>query len=210
AWAYGCTIKEKQQDLEQQHEGAGNRKKFHAIKRLKRAASHARILLDRSLQLEQSESLGLEAQAYASLMAAHLAFERQEWQEALNSYLTARTLYQQIARLSTSSHHLITLCHAAMDEIDPNIRYCGYGLGQSTDVSDLLDLSSNHPALGHQVKQLLEKSMNEHKEWAKVVWMKGSVLEGASALDLQVRIENKELLAIVMQVQRYVGSRTDR
>ncbi len=185
--------------MEEKHEGAGWRKRLHSIKRWKRAAQHAQKVVD--LLQEESQEVILEARAYSKVMEGHLGFEQQDWERSLNAYLTARTLYEQISNLSTS-HHLITLCHSAIDEIDPNIRYCGYGLGQATDLQDLLDLSNNHPLLGSQVKQLLGESLSQNKQLQSIVWLKGS-LSSTTDLEISVTIENQDLLAKYLQIQRY-------
>ncbi len=66
----------------------GARKRIHSLKRLKKAVLHANDLLQSISNFTIQEKLQVEA--YAKTLDAHLLFEKQQWNEALQGYLTAK------------------------------------------------------------------------------------------------------------------------
>ncbi|KAJ3013960.1 signal recognition particle subunit srp68 [Thoreauomyces humboldtii] len=116
-WAYAMDLKAEIRDEP--------RKRLHMIKRLKRAAESAQklsVICDRVADARTK----LDVQAYASLMNGYILFEHQRWESALDKFAIARAIYQQLALSGTAEQ--VTMCEAAVDTIDPNIRYCAYSL----------------------------------------------------------------------------------
>ncbi|KAF9366553.1 signal recognition particle subunit srp68 [Mortierella sp. NVP85] len=136
AWGYAMEIKALSVALDDP------RKQSHYKGRLRKAAKYA----------EQLESIcsantgkvdvrtALDAQAYAALMSGYVLFESQQWQEALEKFSAARAIYDKLSLAGTP--HQEALCHAAMDEIDPNIRFCAYSLRGVVDVEELVKMSA--------------------------------------------------------------------
>ena len=76
-------------------------------------------------------------------MTANLKFEIQDWQTAVDLYTQARTIYE---KLSTAfvDESIKSLYLQKVDEIGPNIRYCGYNLGQGgIDINELMKMRSS-------------------------------------------------------------------
>ncbi|KAG9291736.1 hypothetical protein G9A89_012021 [Geosiphon pyriformis] len=128
AWSYAMELKR-----ESRSNGVDTRKKFHLIKRLKKAVKYAQALeiLCSTEKGKVDARTVLEAQAYSALMSGFMLFEQQSWQEALDTFAAARTIYEKLSTAGTS--HQEALCQAAIDDIDPNIRYCAYKLRLGTD-----------------------------------------------------------------------------
>ncbi|CAG8486057.1 8117_t:CDS:10 [Diversispora eburnea] len=125
AWSYAMELKRESLST------GDTRKKHHLINRLKKADKL-------STQLEKlcSREAG---KAYSALMSGYLLFEKQSFQAALDKFAAARTIYEKLS--SAGTPHQETLCQSAIDDIDPNIRYCAYKLRIGTDsVSDVEDL----------------------------------------------------------------------
>ncbi|CAG8619265.1 38406_t:CDS:10 [Gigaspora margarita] len=132
AWSYAMELKRESRS------SGDTRKKHHLIKKLKKSAK-----LGEKLENLCSREAGkvdtrtvLEAQAYSALMSGYLLFEKQSWQAALDKFAAARTIYEKLSAAGTA--HQETLCQSAIDDIDPNIRYCAYVLRLGADnVSDV-------------------------------------------------------------------------
>ncbi|KAJ3330852.1 signal recognition particle subunit srp68 [Blyttiomyces sp. JEL0837] len=138
SWSYAMELKRESTDEP--------RKRHHSVKRLRRAAEAAGELEQVCLSKETDPRTALDVQAYASLMSGYFHFERQEWQEALDKFAASRTIYEKMASASITAEQE-ALCQAAIDSVDPNIRYCAYNLkmkgvgsGGSQDVAALLEM----------------------------------------------------------------------
>ncbi|KAF9341572.1 signal recognition particle subunit srp68 [Linnemannia elongata] len=127
AWGYAMEIKALSVALDD------TRKQQHYMNRLKKAAKTAGELeaLCSTKAGKVDVRSTLDAQAYSALMSGYVLFEAQQWQGALEKFSAARAIYDKLSLAGTS--HQEALCHAAMDEIDPNIRFCGYRLRLAKD-----------------------------------------------------------------------------
>ncbi|KAG0207177.1 signal recognition particle subunit srp68 [Mortierella sp. GBA30] len=149
AWGYAMEIKALSVALDD------TRKQSHYMNRLKKAAKTAEQLetLCSTKYGKVDVRSALDAQAYAALMAAYVLFEAQQWQGALEKFSAARAIYDKLSLAGTS--HQEALCHAAMDEIDPNIRFCGYRLRLAKDgvvnVEELVKMSAANKGSGSDV-----------------------------------------------------------
>ena len=65
-----------------------------------------------------------------------------------------RTIYEKLAGAGGSSEQKV-LCQAAIDAIDPNIRYCAYNLklkgGQTMDIGELVAMRNQAGGLGSDI-----------------------------------------------------------
>ncbi|TPX44642.1 hypothetical protein SeMB42_g04256 [Synchytrium endobioticum] len=104
----------------------------------------------------------LDVQAYATLMKGYVLFEEQRWQEALDKFAAARTIYEKLATVGTAGQE--ALGQAAVDAIDPSIRFCAYNLkikgGASADVAALIEIR-NKSAGGAAGLDLLTQRIEE-------------------------------------------------
>ncbi|KAG0318187.1 signal recognition particle subunit srp68 [Dissophora globulifera] len=149
AWGYAMEIKAISVSLDD------TRKQSHYMARLKKAAKIAQQL--ESICSVKSGKVdvrtALDAQAYSAVMSGYVLFEAQQWQGALEKFSAARAIYDKLSLAGTS--HQEALCHAAMDEIDPNIKFCGYRLRLAkdgvVDVEELVKMSAANKGLGSDV-----------------------------------------------------------
>ncbi|ORZ02745.1 hypothetical protein BCR43DRAFT_482096 [Syncephalastrum racemosum] len=134
AWAYAMELK---QDASS---SSGLRKRHHWIKRLKRASAIAQSLCDLCEKYNADTRTLLHVKAYYETMTGYLFFEQETWKEALDAFISARTIYDRFASTLNNARQE-ALCNSAIDEIDPNIRFCAYKLNNG-EVSSSGDMSS--------------------------------------------------------------------
>ncbi|GET01708.1 signal recognition particle subunit SRP68-like [Rhizophagus clarus] len=139
AWSYAM-------ELKRESRSSGDiRKKHHLIKRLKKAAKcgeQLEKLCSRDSNIVDTRTY-FETQAYSALMSGYFLFEKQSWQAALDKFAAARTIYEKLSKAGSS--HQEILCQSAIDDIDPNIRFCAFKLKLGTDsntgVEDLVKIT---------------------------------------------------------------------
>ncbi|XP_067044030.1 signal recognition particle subunit SRP68-like [Acropora muricata] len=136
------------------------RKKFHYIRRLRKAANHA----DQLQGLCDGEACDartkLESQAYASFMKGSVSFELQNWKEALELFRQAKTIYENLAGAFSEEQGAMYL--QRVEEITPNISYCAYNLKEgSTDINDLMQLRLSATATGGTHDPVLTAKIDE-------------------------------------------------
>ncbi|KAL2911892.1 signal recognition particle subunit srp68 [Polyrhizophydium stewartii] len=191
SWAYAMQLK-----ADSQFEP---RKKHHLVKRLVRAADAAKQL-EQLCQGEDVDSrTSLDTQAYAARLAAFVHFERQQWQAALDLFASSRAIYEKLALVAASPAHA-TLCQAAIDEIDPNIRYCAYNLksraGQTHDIASLLELRSKSAGAGHDLLAAKLDSL-----LAENMHVKASKIHSIPWRGIELRVANEPLMATILEMQ---------
>lgn len=98
--------------------------------------------------------------------------------------LKKSAIYDKLSLAGTS--HQEALCHAALDEIDPNIRFCGYRLRLAKDgvvnVEELVKMSDANKGSGSDVL-MREIEVREHST--------ESLLTTWSSLDILTKIPHK-------------------
>ncbi|KAI9207827.1 uncharacterized protein BJ171DRAFT_596257 [Polychytrium aggregatum] len=159
-WSYAMQLKRESNDEPRKH--------HHLIRKLKKAADVSAALEQVCQDKDVEPRTLLEVQAYALVMGGYLLFERQEWEQCLEKFGAARTIYEKLASVGTAEQE--ALCHVAIDAIDPSIRYCAYNLklkgGQTLDISALLEMRNNSEGAGldlvaAKVESLLSQSRQE-------------------------------------------------
>ncbi|CAO3657178.1 unnamed protein product [Mucor hiemalis] len=140
------------------------RQRHHLVKRLKRASQHAQALYELCEKQTVDSRTVLDVKAYASLMKGYLLFEQQNWQEAINQFVESRSIYEKFAKCDSSAEQE-ALCYSAIDEIDPNIRFCAYKLQLNKDVDNIVSnyhsdsLTSQLSKISQNKKKSAEKEM---------------------------------------------------
>ena len=149
AWAYAMQLK-----FEMNTEP---RKKYHMINRLRKAKVYAEQLekLCTGSSLVDARSK-LEAQAYSLWIAGSLAFELNNWSDAMTSLNSAKAIYEKLA--ITLSEDEASIYRVRIDEIAPSLRYCAYNIGDESARQDLLNMR------GHQGLTDLEELINQTRE----------------------------------------------
>nr|CAG4646195.1 EOG090X04NF [Macrothrix elegans] len=130
AWGYAMQLK--------QEANTEPRKKFHLISRLRKAVSHAQHLEYICQSPLCDARTKLEAQAYSSWMQGTLHFELQEWKLASEKLLLAQTIYEKLASALNEDEQV--LYKQRVEELNPNLRYCAYNIGDSSAQQDLLNM----------------------------------------------------------------------
>lgn len=165
-WAFFMQLKEESKQ--------DDRKKFHALQRLRKASKHANELKD--LVFENTicdERSRLEITAYASWMHATLCLELQQWNEAVDSFTEARVIYQKLGNACTEANRPV---YSQRDEeIVANMRYCSFMLnGSEGQLDDLIKMRSDASKSGgssviNKLMEKLEASVLEKQQSASVV-----------------------------------------
>jgi len=119
------------------------RKKFHMVRRLRKAAKYADDL-KKLCEIERVDArTKLEVQAYNYWMVGNMKFEVQDWKTAIDLYTQARSIYEKLAG-AFMDEDTKTMYLQKVEEISPNIRYCAYNLGQGgLDINELMKMRSN-------------------------------------------------------------------
>ncbi|KAI9468086.1 MAG: hypothetical protein EXX96DRAFT_591867 [Benjaminiella poitrasii] len=187
AWAYAMELKQESNDsMETRHH-------HHLIKRLKRAALYAESLHQLCMQQNVDKRTVLDTKAYACLMKGYLSFEQQNWENALNQFIETRVIYENFAK-STDNSEQEALCYAAIDEIDPNIRFCGYRLHlpEGQDVQRIVaSRAQNMTELNEQLNAWSQSSVTVKKELKQLRWRnKEMTIKNKSFADAITRAQN--------------------
>ncbi|EDV27923.1 uncharacterized protein TRIADDRAFT_52953 [Trichoplax adhaerens] len=166
AWSYAMELK--------QLSNTEIRKRFHLIRRMKKAVYYAKMLHELSDDEGYDARTKLEAQAYYSWMAANLNFELQLWDKSYELFSRAKKIYEELAGILIESE-AATYSQRA-NEVAPNIRYCLFNLDESSaDVKELMQLK-NAPGgsdllaakINRTITQLREKQAATLHE---VIWL---------------------------------------
>lgn len=132
AWGYAMQLK--------QESNTEPRKKFHLIARLRKAVSHS-IHLEYICQSPLCDArTKLEAQAYCAWMQGTLFFELQDWKQASEKLILSQTIYEKLASALNEDEQI--LYKQRVEELNPNLRYCAYNIGDSSAQQDLLNMRS--------------------------------------------------------------------
>ncbi|MCO5580616.1 hypothetical protein L7F22_034486 [Adiantum nelumboides] len=154
AWSYAMAIK-------QTANGPNSRQRFHLVGRLSKAVKWADSFSHACAEKADTKT-SLEATAYAAYMKGSYLVEReQQWDSALRNFESARVIYEELGKYGSVENQV--LCRQRVeDEIDPNIRYCSYKMGQSKmDGAELLKLSTQEGPAFDLLKAKLEAVMSE-------------------------------------------------
>ena len=130
AWSYAMQLK--------QESNTDFRKRFHLISRLRKAVSHA-LHLEYICQSPLCDArTKLEAQAYSAWMQGMLHLELKEWKPASEKLLLSQTIYEKLSSALNEDEQIIY--KQRVEELNPNLRYCAYNIGDSTAQEDLLNM----------------------------------------------------------------------
>ena len=156
-WAYHLDLAREQE----QQKDTNSRIRFHAAKRLKKAAKWARQLAQ-LCEVRADERTRIEATGYASWMAGLLARERLAWREATDAFFVAQTVFAKLAQVGDAEHRAVAQGRA--DTIEPLVAYCAYRLGGAADRSTM------DKALQEKLDAYLASSAQEQAKQQSVAW----------------------------------------
>lgn len=130
SWAYAMQLKSEA--------NTEPRKRFHLISKLKKAVVYSEELFSLCEHDKCDARTKLESQAYRHFMRGSLEFELEKWKPAIESYSSVKTIYENLGKAFTEDLQAMYLQRVA--EIEPNIRYCAYNIGDETAIEDLIQM----------------------------------------------------------------------
>ena len=75
----------------------------------------------------------LEGRAYSNFIIANFEFEQQQWESCLTRFTASQKIYTSLAETLPADEAPVYAEFAA--ELEPNLRYCQYNLGEKADQS---------------------------------------------------------------------------
>lgn len=213
-WAYAMQL---QQESKSADETEAARKRHHLIRKLRKAKGYAmqlQIICENLARLSTQEQVDvdtdvsesnsatklkidprsvLESQAYAATMLGYSLFEEQKWASCLEALVAARIKYQQLSELTAASHEE-ALAQAAMDAVDPNIRYCVYNLNKAGKGIEGRSAPSDINALVEMVKRTKLSNKEDDIVQSQIQALLSQSVEEKSAKVSLLRFRSRELI----------------
>eukprot|EP01125_Pyxidicula_operculata_P001558 TRINITY_DN11410_c0_g1_i1.p1 TRINITY_DN11410_c0_g1~~TRINITY_DN11410_c0_g1_i1.p1 ORF type:complete len:568 (-),score=148.50 TRINITY_DN11410_c0_g1_i1:91-1794(-) len=119
AWSHAMQLKDDTENY---------RAKFHAFRRLGKAAKHASLLMALANKLADDRTK-LECDSYSSFLTGSVLLEDEKWAEACKNFIRAKTVYEELAKVGTPEQQELYL--ERVGDIEPTIRYCQFSLTQA-------------------------------------------------------------------------------
>ncbi|KAL3877845.1 hypothetical protein ACJMK2_035489 [Sinanodonta woodiana] len=167
------------------------RKKFHMISRLRKAAQHASELHNLCESDRCDAQTKLESQAYLAFIKGSVAFELENWKIAIESYSNAKTIYEKLA--SAFTEDLQSLYLQRVSEIEPNIRYCAYNIGDESAIKDLIKM--RRKAGGDQLSSQIDSLLSQTRE------KQAATLSEVTWRGRTVPVKNEQVRLFLLNVQ---------
>merc|ERR1711991_312341 len=133
------------------------RKYFHMKRRLTKAARWSTTLKDLCAIVGDART-ALEAEAYEAWMHANLTLENENWSGAVEKYMHAREVYEQLSQVGSKEEREL-FRERIEEDIDPSMELCKYNIEMEhgSDVSAELLLKIR---LNHKGSQLLQSKLD--------------------------------------------------
>nr|CAB3266573.1 signal recognition particle subunit SRP68 [Phallusia mammillata] len=149
------------------------RKRHHMVEKMRKAVVHASEL---NKLCEESEKVDartkLEAQAYSCYMSGILQFELKNWVSARDLFRKTQTIYGKLSDAMSKEEQPVY--KNMVDEIDPNIRYCAYTIGDQSAMDDLMHIHGTgrqDPLLAGKLDSLIAASRERKAaSMSEVTW----------------------------------------
>lgn len=131
SWAHANQLK--------QEANTEPRKKFHLVRRYKKAVKYALSLQAICISSPKCDArTKLEASAYAAYLSGLFFFETEEWHKAMDHLKKAQTIYEKLFQ-AISDEDVANHYRQRCDEIKPTLRYCQFNIGeQGIQTQDLI------------------------------------------------------------------------
>ena len=148
AWAYAMDIKN---EIEQSNAPS---KRHHMIRRVSKAAMHARTLSKLVSKRCKDTRSSLEAEAYEHWITGTMHLERGiDYGKARVHFEHAKKVLNELFKVSDYDQR-VSIRHF-LDQIEPSTRYCEYQLGRSgTSFSEVLASSGDLDVLASKLEEL--------------------------------------------------------
>ena len=152
AWSYSMQMKQEVSEYP--------RKRFHLVRRLKKAAEYATKFKNLVHDAESpcSERTKKEATAYEAYMNGLYDMERGLWSEAKDYFSTSLLIYTELS-LSLRTEQMYEQYRMRIEEIRASLRYCAFNLGEKPEKSktNLPSVLKFHDIAFRHAKQLQEE-----------------------------------------------------
>ncbi|KAB0796200.1 hypothetical protein PPYR_10261 [Photinus pyralis] len=125
SWAYAMQLR--------QESNTEQRKKFHMIRKLRKACFYASQLEELCKSDRCDARSKLEAQAYVAWIQGNLYFELQVWSTAAENLKKAQLVYEKLASALPEEHQVPY--RQRIDELTPSLRYCAYNVGEQQGIN---------------------------------------------------------------------------
>lgn len=121
AWSYAMQLK--------QEKNEAPRKRFHLVRRLKKASDHAQRFekLCHDPESPCTDSTKLEATAYAAYITGAYQVERELWKEAKDNLNKSLDIYFKLS-VSIRNDDILEHYRQRIDELRASLRYCTFNL----------------------------------------------------------------------------------
>ncbi|GAA5889247.1 hypothetical protein JCM6882_000686 [Rhodosporidiobolus microsporus] len=185
---------------------ASSTTKHHFSKRLSKASSRARDLLELSQSPALTSRLSAahvgQIQAYYLLLTGSLSFEKGNHAEGLRVLSAAYEVLSTLASTASSATEE-ALANERADEVEPMLRFCAYRLGKDT-AAGVATIASAEAAAAlpelvpgwDALKERLEKEGKEGKKETVEVYWRGEL----------VPVRNAELVGVAAKVKEALAS----
>lgn len=133
AWSYSMQLK--------QEANTEQRKRFHLVRRLKKAVASAKQLetLCNQEPTKCDARTKLEAQAYLAFVEGTFYFETEQWHKASEILKKAQTIYLKLIEAIGDEDAALPYKQRC-DEIKPTLRYCAFNMGeQNIEAKELIN-----------------------------------------------------------------------
>jgi len=196
AWSYAMDLKESVSE-------ENSRPRFHCVKRLQRAVSHAKHLEELCHLLGDTRT-ELESEAYRAFLEGTLLLEKESYPDALKQFAKAKAIFTQLSKVSDPEQK--GLCNEKVAQIEPNIRYCTYVLKRiegSVDSDLLKDLQAGtNEILQSKLESILvEQSKAQADGLSVITWRETKV----PIKNEKVRLALVEAQQLTAQIQEFKG-----
>ncbi|KAJ3452599.1 signal recognition particle 68 kda protein [Anaeramoeba flamelloides] len=182
AWAYASELKEAQ---------INPRVKFRMRNRLKKSAKWASQLLNIAQEKCTDRTL-LEIQAYADTMLGNSLLEYENFKEALESFLRAKTVFEQLSKVG--EFILSEICETQTKEVEIGIRYCTFNISKENKLSkkEIIEMISQNETQGLTLLRskldnvVTEMRKNQLESMDEIKWRGESIQISNKAIKLKI------------------------
>lgn len=197
AWSYAMQLKN---DITNNPDDS-SRKTFHMLRRLRKAAVHAKKLKELCAQHGDARTQ-LEAEAYSSYMSGVYALEKNNIPDAAQSFSCAKAVYEELSKVGGEDNK--EMCVARIADIEPSLRYCKYAIKRSGGAAAAAPVLSD-AALAGRLEALKQESSAAAGDTAAALKEGGLVWRGlAIAFTTNERIKNtvEKIHALIAQLKQ--------
>ncbi|KAJ3438145.1 signal recognition particle 68 kda protein [Anaeramoeba flamelloides] len=182
AWAYASELKEAQ---------VNPRVKFRMRNRLKKCAKWAVQLLEIATEKCTDRTL-LEIQAYADTMVGNSLLEYENFKEALERFLRAKTVFEQLSKVG--EFVLSEICESQTKEVEIGIRYCTFNISKENKLSkkEIIEMISQNETQGLTLLRskldnvVTEMRKNQLESMDEIKWRGESIQISNKAIRLKI------------------------